>query len=504
MVLLSLAIVMGGVFLVIAYTYNIQKETEKYIEASRISVNDAQGMELELTAIKGLNYIYLINKSDKWLDSLKKQQAKFVVYLERARKSSNTSEEDILIQRISALFSNYEQNILLAASLLKNSQTNKANALLTYSAQELLGTIELKSSEFIKINKQAQNLYEIELAKANSFIITILISMGIGGIVAGILLGWLLSRMLFSPINQLVLKVRGSSGGAVFENIKLPHGTELEQLGDSIKELIEKYDKTNKDLSRNKELLQYSNKFANLGKIAPTIAHEIRNPLAAIKMLVYSIREEAQTPNAVKEDLDIISKEIDRIDKFTKDFLRFAKPSDPVFANVNLAECIGEVIQLFKPRFVNSNITVHNNTAKGNQLVMADAGHLKQLFMNLILNAIDVMPNGGELAIDATTTTYTKEEIAQHYAFEHDTNNNSSHKEKRDFIKVAFSDSGPGIPEAIMKTIFEPFIKGSDQGVGIGLSISQSIASLHGGWIGAQNKPHGQGAIFTFYLPITT
>ena len=486
-VLLSLAIAMGGVFLVIAYTYDLQKETEKYIESTRVSVNDAKDMEIELTAIKGLNYIYLINKSDFWLDSLRHQQAKFVIYLERARESSNTPEEDVLIQQISALFSNYEQNILLAVSLLKNSEISKVNALLIHSAQELLGTIQLKSNEFININKQAENLHELELARTHSLILLILISMGIGGIVAGILLGWLLSRMLFSPINQLVLKVRGSSGGAVFEHIKLPHGTELDELGESIKELIEKFKRTNEDLSRNKELLQYSNKFANLGKIAPTIAHEIRNPLAAIKMLVYSIREEQNTPVSVREDLDIISKEIDRIDNFTKDFLRFAKPNDPVFADISPTECLAEVIQLFKPRLVNSNIVINNNTTKCKWHVMADAGHLKQVFMNLILNAVEVMPNGGELSIDAGVVR------------EADINNP---EEKRDFIKIDFSDSGPGIPEAIMKTLFEPFIKGTDQGVGIGLSISQSIAGSHGGWIAAGNKSDGSGAVFTFYLPL--
>ncbi len=478
---------MGGVFLVIAYTYDLQKETENYIESTRSSMNDAKDMENKLTAIKGLNYIFLINKSNFRLDSLRQQQAKFVVFLERARRSSNTPEEDVLIKRISALFSNYEQNILLAVSLLKNGEISKVDALLIHSAQELLGTIQLKCHEFIKINKQAESLHELELARTNSLILDILISMGIGGIAAGILLGWLLSRMLFSPINQLVLKVRGSAGGAVFENIKLPHGTELEELGESIKELIEKFNRTNEDLSRNKELLQYSNKFANLGKIAPTIAHEIRNPLAAIKMLVYSIREGEDTPSSVKEDLDIISKEIDRIDNFTKDFLRFAKPTDPVFADINPTECLSEVIQLFKPRLINSNIKINNDTTKCKWRVMADAGHLKQVFMNLILNAMEVMPNGGELSFNAEIVS------------EADINNPDK---KRSFVRIDFNDSGPGIPEAIMKTLFEPFIKGSDMGVGIGLSISQSIANTHGGWICAENNPDGSGAIFRFYIPL--
>ena len=107
--------------------------------------------------------------------------------------------------------------------------------------------------------------------------------------------------------------------------------------------------------------------------------------------------------------------------------------------------------------------------------------------MNLILNAMEVMPNGGELSFNAEIVS--------------DADINSPDK-KRDFLRIDFSDSGPGIPEAIMKTLFEPFIKGSDMGVGIGLSISQSIANTHGGWIGAENNPDGSGAIFRFYIPL--
>ena len=485
--LLSLAILMGGVFLVIAFTYNLQKETEKYIESTRSSVNDAKDMENELTAIKGLTYIYLVNKSNTWLDSLRDRQEIFVIFLERARISANTPEEEFLIQQISALFSNYEQNILLAVLNLRNGEISKANALLVHSAQELLGTIQEKCNEFITINKQAEFLHESELARTNVLILKILISLGIGGIVAGILLGWLLSRMLFSPINQLVLKVRGTSGEAVLEHLKFSHGSELDELGESIKDLIDRINRANEDLSRNKELLQYSNKFANLGKIAPTIAHEIRNPLAAIKMLVYSIREDANISATFKEELDIISREIDRIDNFTKDFLKFAKPADPIFSDVNPTECLGEVIQLLKPRLKNNNIHLTNNTTKCKWHVMADTSHLKQVYLNIILNAVEVMPTGGELAIDVEAVT------------EIDINRQG---ESREFIRIDFSDSGPGIPEAIMKTLFEPFIKGSDMGVGIGLSISQSIANSHGGWIAAENKPDGSGAIFRIYLPI--
>jgi len=258
-------------------------------------------------------------------------------------------------------------------------------------------------------------------------------------------------------------------------------------LGENIKDLIDRVNQANQDLSRNKELLQHSNKFANLGKIAPTIAHEIRNPLAAIKMLVYSIREEADISATFKEELDIITREIDRIDNFTKGILKFAKPADPVFSDINPTDCLGEVILLIKPRLKTNNIHLNNNTTKNKYHVMADTSHLKQVYLNIILNAVEVMPTGGQLDIELAAV---KEP------------NIHRSGEVCDFIRIDFIDSGPGIPEAIMKTLFEPFIKGSDMGVGIGLSISQSIAESHGGWLSAENKPERFGAIFRLYLPL--
>lgn len=480
-----LAIVMGGVFLVVAYTYKLQKRTEAFIDLARSSVNEAKEMENELTAMKGLTFTYYINKSDNWLDSLRKRQAVFIYHLERARKRGNSPEDELLIQQISALFSNHEQNVLKVVANLKNGELQKANALLLHSAQDLLPTIQNKSNEFIILNRKSELQHEQNLAKTNSIILTILISLGIGGIVAGLLIGWLLSRVLFGPINQLILQVRSAEGKAVFEKVNFMHGGELDELGERIKAIIDRMNRANEDLNRSKELLQHSNKYASLGKIAPTIAHEIRNPLAAIKMLVYSIREEGNIPPSVIDDLNIISNEIDRMESFTKDFLKFAKPSDPVFAIIDPSHYLTEVIQLLKPKLKKNAIVVNEITASDKLLVNADAGHLKQVFLNILMNAIDVMPSGGTLTISTERAIVVSTEM-----------------DENEYILFSIADSGPGIPDAIINSIFEPFIKGSDKGVGIGLSISQGIARTHLGWIEAENNTNGVGAKFKIYLPL--
>jgi two-component system cell cycle sensor histidine kinase/response regulator CckA len=106
--------------------------------------------------------------------------------------------------------------------------------------------------------------------------------------------------------------------------------------------------------------------------------------------------------------------------------------------------------------------------------------------MNIILNAIDAMPNGGTLIINTKITKVS---------------NPIQNDAAKEFLRIDFLDNGEGIPLAILDNLFEPFIKGSDQGVGIGLSISQSIANSHGGWIAAANSSVGNGAIFKVFLP---
>lgn len=485
--LLIIALVMGGGYLVIAYAYNLQKDTEHRIDAAQQSVHVAKEMEMELVRLRGFTFTYLVDKSKQWLDSIKQRETRFIILMERARMSANTPEEMILIQQISALFANYEQSIIQASAKAKQHYYSQANALIVYAAKDLLGTIHDKSRAFIALNIKAEETYEKDISSANKIILRAMFFLGFGGILAGLMLGWIISRMVLNPINQLILQVKGAEGGAYLEKLEVPEKGELEELGNRIRALIERINKAQADLEKNKELLQYSNKYSVLGKVAPTVAHEIRNPLAAIKMLVYSMKEERNFPEGYKEDLQIISGEIDRMEGFIRNFLKFARPAEPVFENINPTEVLQEVVQLLRPRIRKNLVELIDSTTECKALVAADSGQLKQLFMNLLMNALEVMPQGGKLILD------TSQRIEPQH------NDLSKNIE---YLAIHIEDTGPGIPAQVLERLFEPFIKGSEQGVGLGLSISQNIASLHKGWIEARNKPNASGAVFTLYIPV--
>jgi len=484
--LLVIAFLMGGAYLVIAYSYNLQQETERRIDMLRQSVSVAKEMQVELTLIRGYTLTYLVDKSNQWLDSIQRRETRFIILLERARLNASSPEEHLYIQQISALFSNHRQNLIAASAKVRSFQIRQADALIVFAAKNLLGTILEKSRSFILLNTMAEAEYEQEISRANAIILRVMIFLGIGGTLAGLILGWIISKMILSPINQMFLQIKAASGGATLGNLEIANQDDIGQLGEKLKELITHINITQADLQRNKELLEYSNKYAVLGKVAPTLAHEIRNPLASIKMLVYTIKEETQVGEDIKHDLEIISAEIDRVEAFIQNFLKFARPAEPMLQPTDPSEVLREVVQLLKPNLKKNQISSEFQLSANGKTVMADSGQLKQVFMNLMINAIEIMPTGGNLIL---TTRIEAPQIP-------------GGSKDQEFVRISIEDTGPGIPEKVMQHLFEPFIKASEHGVGLGLSISQNIANLHKGWVEAENKPDGSGAVFYVYLPL--
>jgi signal transduction histidine kinase len=298
----------------------------------------------------------------------------------------------------------------------------------------------------------------------------------------GLILGWLIARIILNPIYRLVLKVRDAAGSEVVEHIRMSPGKELEELDLHINRLISRINKAHEDLQKNRELLERSSKLAAIGKIAPALAHEIRNPLTAIKMLIYAMMQEPDLDEEKRHDLEIITHEIDRVEGFLQNFLKYARPAKPQMQSVAIVPVIKETLQLMQPRFRQGNIRLVESHENEDFRLKADPDMIKQVIMNLVLNGIESMGQDGELTI--ATNTIEDNKLGKVY-------------------RISVIDTGSGIPEEIRESLFDPFVKGKDQGVGLGLSISQRIAEQHHGWISALNNS-GRGATFTIHLPVNS
>ncbi len=226
-------------------------------------------------------------------------------------------------------------------------------------------------------------------------------------------------------------------------------------------------------------------RLVSLGKLASGIAHELRNPLAGIKTTAQALGEEMSGDDSRREYLHRITKEIDRLNDLLKTFFSFAKPQNLNLAHCHIKDIIDEIIPFLIKEIADKGIrfveTYHPQLPK----IKVDKTQMHQVFLNLFLNAIQAMPNGGELRIEASPMI-----------------SDPLKGSKQNFIRVVISDTGRGIPAQIVHKIFDPFFTTKPKGIGLGLSITYQIIKKHGGTIKVDSEWE-RGTSFIINLPET-
>ncbi len=215
-------------------------------------------------------------------------------------------------------------------------------------------------------------------------------------------------------------------------------------------------------------------KLAMLGQLAGGVGHELRNPLGAIKNSTYFLNMVLEDPEPeVKETMKILEKEVATSERIISSLLDFARARPPLKRNVNIENIIQEILTCTN---VPEDIKVKSQIAESIPTIMADPDQLSQVFGNIILNAIQAMPEGGQLIIKSKTS-------------------------RPDRIAISITDTGVGIPEENLEKIFEPLFTNKAKGIGLGMAITKTFVEGHGGSIEVQSKA-GKGSIFTVNLPI--
>lgn len=214
---------------------------------------------------------------------------------------------------------------------------------------------------------------------------------------------------------------------------------------------------------------------AEVGQVAAGLAHELRNPLTAIKMLVQANREDAESQGLPAEDLRVIELEIRRMEERLNVFIDFARPPRPERRLIDLKMVVDQTLALVGGRARKQRVALNFESPPSPVEVEADGEQLRQLLVNLALNALDVMPRGGVLEVEIRPAAGAG-------------------------VEVIVLDTGPGIPDRHFARLYEPFFTTKETGLGLGLPVSQRIAHDHGGTLCATNRPQG-GAQFVLRLP---
>lgn len=234
-----------------------------------------------------------------------------------------------------------------------------------------------------------------------------------------------------------------------------------------------------KELEKSQAQLVQAEKLAAMGRLAASIAHEINNPLQAIHNCLHLTLKKPLNEEKKTRYLGMAQEEVERLITIVQRMLEFYRPSREGMAPTDVHTIIENVLALSSKRLQHGKITITEKLAADLPVVSAVRDQLKQVFLNLVINAIEAMPQGGELCIETKLS------------------------EDGDELSVAFTDTGVGLSEKEQENIFEPFFTTKATGTGLGLSVSYGIMERHGGRIEVQSEL-GKGATFTVYVPLNS
>jgi signal transduction histidine kinase len=224
------------------------------------------------------------------------------------------------------------------------------------------------------------------------------------------------------------------------------------------------------------EHLRQSERLSALGLLAAEVAHEIRNPLTVMKMLYHSLDLSFEANDPRNRDAAIIGEKMDLLNRIVEQILDFARSTEPQFSPVNINELLEKLTLLTRHKLQNQGIRLERSLDAELPLVMADATHLEQAFLNVTLNAVEAMPEGGQLKIVT--------------------------RRDRDDVIIEFVDTGHGMSEEQQQRAFASLLKTSKQaGTGLGLALVARVVDAHRGTVKI-NSQQGRGTTLRICLPV--
>jgi two-component system, NtrC family, sensor histidine kinase HydH len=232
--------------------------------------------------------------------------------------------------------------------------------------------------------------------------------------------------------------------------------------------------------SEDGEFQKNIDRLVSLGELSAYVAHEIRNPLTGIRTTVQFVGSKFKHSDPRREDLDDVIRELDRIEQIITGLLMFARPPAPRPQPCDLHQVLDKTLDLLEGQLADAQVTLARESAEELPLVIVDPDLAQQVFLNLSLNAVQAMPEGGELHVATGIRRY---------------------RTRRSMVDVSFGDTGVGIPKELMEKIFDPFFTTRSMGTGLGLSISVQIVRDAGGVITAKNNSGG-GATLRVSFPV--
>ncbi len=328
----------------------------------------------------------------------------------------------------------------------------------------------------------------------NRVMLTFTIMAGFSVVILLILM-YITTSTIVGPLRKMVTATKQIARGDLNHKVDINLEDEIGELAQSFNQMTENLKSANRKLvqwgktlekrveERTKELketqdsLIQSEKLASLGKMAAGIAHEINNPLTSILINTHLMLEKTGEDNPFHENLSLVADETARCSSIVKGLLEFSRQNPPKKDFTDLNALLEKTINLVKNQVSFQNINITQKLAANLPQIQVDPGQIKQVFLNLLVNAAEAMPEGGELFVKSEYISSDKT------------------------IRITFQDTGHGIPENQIHKLFDPFYTTKSSGTGLGLAVSYGILQQHQAKINIESTP-GKGSAFILDFPI--
>jgi two-component system, NtrC family, sensor histidine kinase HydH len=481
------AVVLGGILfatclLTAWYINRLESNLAKILSQNVTSLKAAQELEIRVRQLRVHTCLYLIEPTPARLEPIEDDHKGFEAALSEAQESADTVEEMALVHSIHDGYERYHHELAeLRAEVARKGPRIDFGKI--FDAHPILQVTD-QCHELFRLNKEEMDRTALESRRVSQQANFIVLVLGLGAPISGLLIGYSVASRLHRSIYRLSVRVQDMARhlDEKVASVSVVVNGDIEHLDEQLQHVVGRVEETARKLQRQQNEMLRAEQLAAVGQLAASVAHEVRNPLTSVKILVEAALREHNPKPLVPKDLTVIHKELARVENTVHGFLRFARWPRPDRGPCDLRTVISQAVELVGARArqqkVQMAVCSRDTTENGADepvILHADQGQLSTVLVNLLLNALDAMPRGGRLEIDLEPFCTGG-------------------------VRLTVRDTGGGIPAEIAERLFMPFASTKATGTGLGLSISRRIVEEHGGRLTARNSPEG-GACFTIVLP---
>jgi signal transduction histidine kinase len=294
---------------------------------------------------------------------------------------------------------------------------------------------------------------------------------------------FIITHRMAKPIERLTLAAKRIEEGDLQHRVSIQRDDEIGSLAMAFDQMAERLFHRERELKESQVVLRRADRLSSLGLLTAGLAHEIRNPLVAIRTFTQLLPERYEDAEFREGFQGLALKEVDRICGLINDLLSFARPSKPKVAPENINDVVDNIARILESQAKEKSVEVVRKFGDDLPKVWIDREQMKQVFMNLILNAIQAMKEGGSVVLSTRLSAKKDTEVI------------------REYVQVEIEDTGIGIPPENLEQIFDPFFTSKDEGSGLGLAVSHQIVQEHGGFITVKSTV-GKGTSFLVNVPV--